>query len=285
MRASVSSHELLRPFAAALIVGVLVATSLTARSQTPSAPRRFVDPLSLTSLLIRLLSGNVAIGTATGFIVQKGSSYYLVTNWHVVTDKNPDTGASLDSLQRTPDRLQILQNAKGRLGEWHWVTEELFDATHAPRWKEHSATNKRVDVVLLPLASVADVDFYPLDLKLRDTPIKVSPAAQISVVGFPYGEASFEGLPIWKSGSVASDPDIDYGNSPQFLIDATGRPGMSGSPVYAIRTSGYQEEDGDIMMAPGRKFLGVYAGDIDQTSEVGRVWKASALMEIYDRLP
>jgi len=59
---------------------------------------------------------------------------------------------------------------------------------------------------------------------------------------------------------------------------------MSGSPVCARRIGGYQDEQGDYRVVPGAtdRFLGVYAGGIDELSEVGRVWKASALMEIYE---
>jgi hypothetical protein len=269
-----------------LFVLIISITRLGLHAQNETTHKtRLLSPYSVTSLLLRLLNDDKAIGTATGFVVQKGGSYYLVTNWHVVTAKNPDTGDLLDPYHRTPDRIQIFQNTKGKLGEWHWVTEELYqNPGHIPRWKEHSATVRRVDVVVLPLAVVDNVEFYPLDLKLRDIPIKISPAGQVSIVGFPYGEASYEGLPIWKSGSVASDVDVDYSDSPEFLIDATARPGMSGSPVYAVRPFGYQQEDGNFMMASGVRFLGIYAGDIDGSSEIGRVWKASALVDIYDNL-
>lgn len=141
-------------------------------------------------------------------------------------------------------------------------------------------------VVLLPLTKTDDCDLYPVDLNLRSTPIRIQPAAAVSVVGFPFGHASYLGLAIWKAGTIASEPDLDYDNSPQFLVDATGRPGMSGSPVYARRVGGYLDEQGNYEMIVGvsDKFLGVYAGTIDQLSEVGRVWKTSALMEIYDSL-
>lgn len=250
--------------------------------------RMTIDRLSVTSLLLKVLSTNQTIGTATGFVVQKGTNYYLVTNWHVVSAKNPNSGASLDPQGRIPDQLQILHNRKGRLGQWLWITEELFDhVTHAPRWIEHPQLGRRADLVLLPLTVSDDVDFYPLDLELRSTPIRLMPAAAVSVVGFPFGHASGAGLPIWKSGTIASDPDVDYENTPQFLVDATGRPGMSGSPVYARRIGTFLSESGVNMAGSGSidRFLGVYAGDIDQFSEIGRVWKAAALMEIYNSLP
>lgn len=32
-----------------------------------------------------------SIGTGTGFTVQNGTQNYLITNWHIVTGRNPNT--------------------------------------------------------------------------------------------------------------------------------------------------------------------------------------------------
>ena len=260
---------------------------------TDTAPRmlmaqaRQVDPLSVSSLLLKVMSGGETLGTATGFVVRKGSSYYLVTNWHVVSGRRPDNDAPMDPKGRIPDEVQIFHNLKGRLGEWHWVSEDLLDSkTRTKRWIEHPKLGKRVDVVMLELTKIGGSDLYPVNLDLRSTPILIQPAGTVSLVGFPFGHASYLGLPIWKTGTIASDPDIDYDDSPQFLVDATGRPGMSGSPVYARRVGGYLGEDGNYKIFPGAadRFVGVFAGSIDGASEIGRVWKSSALMEIYNGL-
>ncbi len=142
-------------------------------------------------------------------------------------------------------------------------------------------------MVFLPLTNLSAVEIYPVDLDPRKVPIALFPTSPVSVVGFPFGHTQTAGLPIWKTGSIASDPDIDFDKSPQILLDITGRPGMSGSPVYARRTGQYTSENGSVVMFTGTsdRFIGIYAGDIDQGSEIGRVWKASAIMNIYDALP
>jgi hypothetical protein len=62
---------------------------------------------------------------------------------------------------------------------------------------------------------------------------------------------------------------------------------MSGSPVYARRIGTYESETGGTTVRGGTtdRFIWIYAGDIDEKSEIGRVWKASAIMTIYDALP
>lgn len=273
----------------ALLLSASADSQVSAPTMNPATSpshKTMIDPLSVRSLLMKLFCNHQLMGTATGFIVQKGDKYYLVTNWHVLNDKRPDNGQSLDPRGRTPDEVVILHNAKGHLGQWTPVSEPLFDDQHRSRIIEHPL-HQQVDVVFLPLTHTTDVDLYPVDLALRNIPMQIRTAAEVSIVGFPFGQASFGGLPIWKSGAVASDPDIDYANSPQFLVDTTSRPGMSGSPVYARRVGGYQDESGNYDMVTGvtDRFMGIYAGDIDQFSEVGRVWKASAIMDIYNSLP
>ena len=188
-------------------------------------PQTSVDPLSVTSLLVVLVSNNVPIATGTGFVVEKNSKYYLVSNWHVITGRRPDNNLSTDPQGRFPDQIRILHNTKDHLGSWHWVSESLFDPnTHMPRWIEHPILKSGVDLAFLPLENTDGVQFYPLDLELRKKPILIRPGGDVSIVGFPFGNASYLGLPIWKAGAIASDPDINYMNSPQFLVDTTEPP-------------------------------------------------------------
>ena len=263
----------------------LAATSVWPR---PTAGQTHIDQLSLTSLLLQVSSKGAPLETGTGFVVQKGQNFYLVTNWHVVTCLNPLTKQALlvQCVGRTPDQVAILQNVKGKLGTWTWKFEALLDEKGNPRWIEHPQLTSKADVVALPLTNTDGVQFYPLDLTLSTTSLHLGPTDSISIVGFPFGNTATGGLAIWKAGTIASDPDVDYDGTPQFLIDATGRPGMSGSPVYERRIGPHMDAEGNEILSPGitDKFLGVYAGDIDQQSSIGRVWKASVVEQIYDVL-
>jgi Trypsin-like peptidase domain len=269
----------------------VTAQQATDKQPSPQAPLQpvpttHIDPLSVQSLLVQIYSKGQSLGSATGFVVKKNDKAYLVTNWHVVSARRPDTGAAMDPQGRYPDEIQILHNVKGHLGSWTYKSEKLVNEKNEALWIEHPS-GKAVDVVFLPLTNLSDVDLYPVDLGLRKIPIMLTPASTLSIVGFPFGHSQTAGLPIWKTGTIASDPDIDYDKSPQILVDCTGRPGMSGSPVYARRNGMYQSENGMMMMVGGNtdRFIGIYAGSIDQASEIGRVWKASAIMTIFDALP
>jgi len=248
-------------------------------AQTPT-----IDQLSVTSLALAIFHGAVAIGSATGFVLQKNHNYYLVTNRHValacVEDKDPnDVGGWICA-----DKLKILHNTANRLGDWFWVEETLYDGNGKKRWLEHPTLGSSADLIVLPLRQTAGVQFYPLDLESRKTDMRLAPGDPVNIVGFPFGETQGGGLPIWKTGTVASDLDINYGGKPKFLVDATARAGMSGSPVYARRSGSYQDLMGSAVAGVATKFLGVYSEE-NQQAELGAVWKAEVVTALYEALP
>jgi len=91
--------------------------------------------------------------------------------------------------------------------------------------------------------------------------------------------------PIWKRGSVASEPDYDWRNMPAFLIDTATRDGMSGSPVVArhsgILLTGANDGMGpDSLIGTMTKFTGIYSGRIGEDEmgvQLGLVWKPIVL--------
>ena len=128
------------------------------------------------------------------------------------------------------------------------------------------------------------VAIYPLDLELAYTDMVMAPALPVSVIGYPLGLTSGDYLPIWKTGHIASDPDIDFQQgSPAFLIDATTKGGMSGSPVVMRLTnfltkSGLYRMDTDM----STRFLGIYSGRIQELSDIGKVWRPFVIKEILE---
>lgn len=244
-----------------------------------------VDPLSGSSLRIEPFFQEQPLANATGFTIRVGEKYYLITNWHVVTGRDADTGACLDNKHAAiPDRLNVSFHRRGALGEWITVSIPLFTEEGERRWIEHPL-GAQIDVVAIPLDLPDQVVVYELDLGLALTDMIVTPAMPVSVIGFPLGLRAGENWPIWKTGHVASDPDIDFQpGRPAFLIDATTREGMSGAPVILRLNGGYSTKEGHQIIAGGlgTKFLGVYAGRIHIDSEIGRVWRPFVIQEILN---
>ena len=241
-----------------------------------------IDRLSVTSLAVAVFHGEVSIGSASGFVLQKNRNYYLVTSRHVVLTCAEDTNPNNVGGWICADKIKILHNTAGRLGDWFWVEEDLYDDSKHKRWLEHPTLGASADLVALPLKNTSGVEFYPLDLALRNSDMQLAPGDPVNIVGFPLGETQGGGLPIWKTGTIASDLDINYGGKAKFLVDATARLGMSGSPVYARRFG--QEKSGTANPIGVTKFLGVYSEE-NQALELGAVWKAEAVAALYDSLP
>lgn len=253
-----------------------------------------VHPMSLVSLLLEVRVNGRALSSASGFIVESRGASFLITNWHVVAGRDPDTGQLLSSTGAVPDELAIVyhrvweEDGQRRTG-WHVGSECLLNEDFIPRWLEHPA-GREVDVVALPVRKpIEDVAFFPMNLALIETDIFAGVGDSVFIIGYPFGLTGGAVFPIWKAGHIASEPEIDYDNRPLFLVDATTREGMSGSPVILwFPGHGYKTRNrveighGAVYVGDSSKtrFLGVYAGRIHGSAEVGRVWKPEVIEPI-----
>lgn len=236
---------------------------------------------SVQSLLIQMSVNGNALSTGTGFVCQSAKGPVLITNWHNVTGRRPDTKQPLSPTGGIPDALSIVHNVKGKLGEWKVVTESLKKAP----WIEHPKLGDKADFVALPLKQLKDVELYPYNFDLPlDVAVQVSD--RISVVGFPFGLQAGGSLAVWATGFLASEPDVDFNELPVFLVDCRARSGQSGSAVI------FHSNGGAINMANGNvavmgtitRLLGVYSGRINEQSDLGIVWKASAIKDLVESI-
>lgn len=246
----------------------------------------FLSKPSFQSLLIEMKLKGHSLGIGTGFVANSLKGPVLITNRHNVTGRNNKTGALLSPNGFIPNEVTILHNKKDELGTWIPITEKLLD-NYDPLWIEHPTLGNNVDFVALPLTQFDEIDLHPYSLGVGDPKILVFPSDVVSVVGFPFGLSGGGALAIWATGFMASEPGIDYENLPIFLIDCRGRPGQSGSAVIAHRNGGMvaMEDGGSATFSgPVTKFLGIYSGRINDQSDLGIVWKATAIKELVDSI-
>ena len=106
------------------------------------------------------------------------------------------------------------------------------------------------------------------------------------------------GLPLWKSGYIASETtfDVSIGERvlPAFYVDAQTRQGMSGSRIFAHFSGIWNAEDpyagfGNQLtlrqstLGRGMQFLGCYSGRIGPEAEgaaIGLCWREETLREV-----
>lgn len=211
----------------------------------------------------------------------------LITNRHNVTGRHQETGKPLSPTLGIPNEIEIIHNVAGKLGTWFSIVEPLVNLQGTELWHQHPILGPRADFVALPLTTTANVGIYSYDPFNPGPSIAVMPAEVLSVVGFPFGMTAGGACAIWATGFVASEPDLDFNNLPVFLIDCRSRPGQSGSAVIAHRNGGMVAMmDGSSagFSGPVTRFLGIYSGRINEQSDIGMVWKASAVAELLDSL-
>ena len=286
----------MRRLAASLLAGLTLVAPAAARQTA-------VDVQSLMTTPVWLYNGARLVSQGTGFFYGNlrpdgtAATVFLVTNYHVVTGHAPKVSAP-----RSGDRIHFaLHKDANELETFSEFELPLYDVHDDPIWASSDAYPD-ADVVLVPLPTRM-LPLYVFTEAHTRGDIKIRPTSGATLLGYPYGFFDREHLlPIWKTGHVASEPDVDFEGEPTFLVDVSVFPGMSGSPVLAVATGIYESEDG--VMRSGRvlKLLGIFSsmpvvrptarsisstGSTDvspPTAEVslqlGYVWKAALIADI-----
>ncbi|MGG3795498.1 serine protease [Pseudomonas paraversuta] len=242
-----------------------------------------IDFLSGSSVKVVPMFDSLELAVATAFFVSYKNITYLVTNWHVVTGRHPQTDQCVDKRLAIPNKLKIMWHDERKLGCYFNLVIDLYHQDERV-WSEHPL-GRAVDVVVIPVDAKPPLATHAFSWELANEDIKAAPGQPVSIVGYPLGYSGGGNLPIWKTGHIATDIEINFnGESPAFLIDATTRSGMSGSPVYIRSAGNYQARDGKSWFSDGliTRFLGVYSGRIHEDSEVGIVWRPDVLIEIIE---
>jgi Trypsin-like peptidase domain len=247
-----------------------------------------IDPFSLTTIPLEQCANGQSLGTATGFIWKRREQHYLVTNWHVVTGRNARTGELEMKVQ--PDMLKMPFNT--RIVDFGKQTYEvrIRDADNNPLWFVYPARQRGCDIVAVPLPIRGDdpiVNLYPINILKSEADLAVRIGMDVYILGYPFGVES-PGFPVWKRGSIASEPDLTKIGAGYMLVDTASRPGMSGAPVIRRSWAAHVLEHGGTSSSgiPQTKFVGVYSGrrytKDPSDAQIGMVWPPEDIDDIID---
>jgi hypothetical protein len=252
------------------------------------------DSISLTThhLQLGFKPTDTVLSSATGFVYSSGAAHYLVTNWHNVTGRNPITNACLSKTLAMPDVISTMFRLKNMPGNTRREEIRLYsdESMLHPVWYEHPKHGHAVNVVAVPISeSLADTyEVFPINAIPFDTKYKEEVSDDAFVIGYPFSDAMYLELPVWKRASIASEPDVDIDTLPKLLIDTATRPGLSGSPVIMQRI-GLHGANGENLdeteFGRIRNLLGIYSGRIgadELKAQLGIVWKARVISEIIE---
>lgn len=178
----------------------------------------------------------------------------IVTNKHVI--KNAITGKLRFSLKDS--------EGNPLWGEYFDLTLNNFES----RWILHP--DKSVDLCILPIANIhreiqkshKELNYTvlrPCDIPtLDELKNDFSRIEDITVVGYPDGIWDpINNIPIVRKGITATPLQVDFENTPRFLIDAAIYGGSSGSPVYIFNQGSYSVPGKGLFAGSRLKLIGV----------------------------
>ncbi|MBB4237675.1 S1 family peptidase [Rhizobium esperanzae] len=244
-----------------------------------------IDHFTLTTIPLEQYFCDTFLGHGTGFVWQLQDKFYLVTNWHVLSMCDFFTRGHLRSDAGRPNMLRGLFNTRtGSFEKQRWDIE-IRDKDDNPLWLVHPS--RRVDVAVLPIPVIPNnpiVALYPLNI-LANAELRIEVGMEVFILGYPFKIAP-PAYPVWKRGSIASEPQLARFTTDYMLVDTASRPGMSGAPVIRRSWTNHMVQPGvmSLLDKPLNKFIGVYSGrmptDHPYEAQIGLVWDGSLINEI-----
>jgi hypothetical protein len=249
-----------------------------------------IDEPSLLSLKVKAQRESregtpLTITEGTCFLVQDRGHDFLITNRHVLTNRQPDDPErQVAGSSSLPSFLRVEFTGE-TLNTWRSHRVELYSETDGRAvWLQHPS-GTHVDVAIIPIPRIPGTTYRHYELE-PVTPMTRNVAMDVSVIGFPF-EIPVDGhLPIWARGTVATEPALNYRGDRAFLIDSRTRSGQSGSPVILwappMSVVPIQGHGAVVRSQASFELLGIYSGRITKDSDLGRVWKREVIREILD---
>lgn len=252
-----------------------------------------VDFNSLASIYIQAQKGTKPLWAGTGFFLKVKNTIYLITNNHVVggeyhTDEFKRDHKNDSMRDIIPDILRIRLYDK-KLGSFKFETIGLEDSKGNLLYKkiygDEKNSNSLLDAIAIPITGLNEI-IDRLQINGYDSStigkIPLYDSQQLFVIGYPQNTDNF--YPIWKSGTIASEPNFTAIGFSTFYIDATTRKGMSGSPVV-FRDNKISDPKGGIRFLSNivTILIGIYSAQ-NFDSELGVVTRIEPIYNYLYRI-
>jgi len=251
--------------------------------------------LSMVTTPIEMYFNDTYISSGTGFFYSYEEKVYLVTNYHNITGINPLTGKNLSLKGLKPNKIKIFfhtQHPERNKGTFHTsdFLEQIVDLYYedfiSQKWWHYPGYNNgEIDVVVIPniiTTSIKDKILFNCINKYssfkNERPSYIGD--DVFIIGYPWNlKGGSKVLPIWKKGSIATEPNVCVdnfckesiqknsntkvcSNLPIILIDAKTTNSMSGSPVVSNFNGLFDKKLGSFP-----NFLGIYSGRMNQINK------------------
>lgn len=258
---------------------------------------------------LQTLFNDQPLAKATGHFIEGtvngNHTIWLITNWHVLAGRNAsDPSKILNRQCAIPNRLQLqVPSSEGPDSKpqpdtlfLHEKFINLYDVNNKALWFQHPNRNS-VDIAAINLGNALDGTLVRgVGAVALDNDMAIAIGNEVFILGYPLGLSHFANTPIWKRGTISSEPHAETPDSKnRIVVDATTRSGMSGAPVLMRYKTHYITEDGTIKEKKNAtRYIGVYASrpapvrsesiieeEAGFTShEIGYVYKSGCMDEV-----
>ena len=186
-----------------------------------------IEPVLLTTTLVRTFKGDLPLTGASGFFFEREDRLFLVTSRHVLID---------EPTRHFPDRIEFeVHTDADDLTRSTTLSVLLYDAGKSV-WRQGSDGGGDIDVAVIELDRVVlprtmvirsfTTDHLPRSLR------EIEVGETLLIVGFPLGfHDVLYHLPVVRQAAIASAFGIRFQGRGYFLTDARTHRGASGAPV------------------------------------------------------
>ena len=260
--------------------------------------------ISKSIVHLTMCFGSNVLAIGTGSIYKKEDKFYIITAWHNVTGRHPETFKPLNKDCAVPDKIVV--NFCLLMGGG-WTRMAISLSLHDDErscFYIHPKNWPRVDVVAIPfdpyaahpiagtLSDGSDIKIsVPLFMNsgegmhtsispIQDHILKrdrmvddwfegVDVTEELFIPGFPQNVHDMHMQPVWKRGTIASSVQMGWNREKKFLIDSASKSGMSGAPVLYYNPRGRISMHGTTVQLGGEVSIlaGIYVGRVGVTEE------------------
>ncbi|MGZ3409235.1 MAG: hypothetical protein ACXWKC_14390 [Xanthobacteraceae bacterium] len=174
--------------------------------------------------------GDRVLATGSSFFWRAAERIYLVSNWHNFSERDPQNGQPISDTGGVPNHITLLCFKKDGEADSNGlfsmsiipVKVPLYDEdVSVPRWVEHPILGRKADVAAIDVSdAVADLVTNTVNEIEADAVLDSFPSQDVFIVGYPLGLIPKLPAPVWKRGTLATDPNFDPDNLPKMFVDA-----------------------------------------------------------------
>jgi hypothetical protein len=262
-------------------------------------PSHISNPWTHAVSYLELNFGSQNLASGSGFFWSVGNRTFLVTNWHNLSGRDPSSGLPMSPTGGLPNCVSFTVYKKtSEVDSDGYFSLEVVKATVPlcdsdltnPRWYQHPTLGSSVDVAAIDVTEVLSFQGAHINCVNSlesDADIESFASQDVFIVGYPLGLVAGIPTPVWKRGTIATEPTFDPDGLPKLYVDAATRKGMSGSVVIArhIVLGNYRKKNGEevqVLYARKDLVLGVYCGRLHPhniEAQLGIVWKRRTIEE------